>query len=80
MNSVKTNYRISRRDPNSLMVLYLSRRRSGLTLAQIGEAAGGMAYKTVFAQVKRFQSRLKEDTSLRETYEQCQNELSNNET
>jgi len=58
------------------MVLFLSRRRSGLTLPQIGEAAGGMAYKTVFAQVKRFQARLKEDPFLRETYEQCQNELS----
>ncbi|MDA0990184.1 MAG: transposase [Verrucomicrobia bacterium] len=62
------------------MVLFLSRRRSGLTLPQIGEAVGGMAYKTVFAQVKRFQARLKEDPFLREAYEQCQNEMSIVET
>jgi len=57
----------------------LSRRRSQ-TLPQIGEAAGGMTYKTVFAQVKRFQARLNKNAFLRKAYEQCQNELSIVET
>jgi REP element-mobilizing transposase RayT len=59
------------------MVLYLARRRSGLTLSQIGELAGGMAYKTVFAQIKRFKLKLEKDASLRELYKRSENQLSN---
>lgn len=62
------------------MVLYLARRRSGMTLSQLGESAGGMAYKTVFAQVKRMERRLMKDAALRAVYEDCQKELSNIET
>jgi len=57
------------------MVLYLARQRSGLTLSQLGELAGGMAYKTVFAQVKYTEKRLDKDATLRTVYEQCQKQL-----
>jgi len=57
------------------MVLYLARRRCGLTLSQLGELAGGMAYKTVFAQVKYTEKRLAKDARLQTVYEQCQKQL-----
>ena len=57
------------------MVLFLARRRSGLTLSQLGALAGGMAYKTVFAQVKYTEKRLDKDATLRTVYEQCQMQL-----
>jgi hypothetical protein len=57
------------------IVLYLARRRSGLTLSQLGESAGGMAYKAVFAQVKYTEKRLDKDATLRTVYEQCQKQL-----
>jgi len=62
------------------MALCLSRRRSGLTLQQIGECVDGMAYKTVFAQIKHFEAKLKEYPILKATYEQCQNQMANVET
>jgi len=45
-------------DPRRDLVLYLARMRSGLTLAQIGEKAGGMEYKTVSMAVKRFEEKM----------------------
>ena len=62
------------------MVLYLARRRSGLTLSRIGDLAGGMAYKTVFAQIKRIEKKLTKDSALRAIREKCQKEMSNVET
>lgn len=43
------------------MVLYLARKRSGLTLKEIGEKLGGMAYKTVGKAVQRFERSLESD-------------------
>jgi REP element-mobilizing transposase RayT len=57
------------------MVLCLARRRSGLTLSQLGKLSGDMAYKTVFAQVKYMEKRLDKDATLRSVYEQCQKQL-----
>ncbi len=57
------------------VVLYLARRCSGMTLSQLGELAGGMAYKAVFAQVKYTEKRLDKDATLRTIYEQCQKQL-----
>jgi REP element-mobilizing transposase RayT len=57
------------------VVLYLARRCSGLTLSQLGELAGGMAYKAVFAQVKYTGKRLDKDATVRAIYEQCQKQL-----
>jgi hypothetical protein len=51
------------------VVLYLARRCSGLTLSQLGELAGGMAYKAVFAQVKYTEKRLDKDATVRTIYE-----------
>ena len=48
--------------------------------AQIGELAGGMAYKTVSAQVKRFEAKLMADAPLRAITEQCLKKMSNVET
>ncbi|MCA1808728.1 MAG: hypothetical protein LC725_04630, partial [Lentisphaerae bacterium] len=62
------------------MVLYQARWQSGLTLARIGELAGGMTYKTVFAQVKRMDKKLMKDAALREIAEQCRIDMSNVET
>ena len=71
------DYRNRHGDWGLAMVLYLSRRRGGQTLAQIGELAGGMAYKTVFAQVKRFEAKLMADAPLRAM---CLKKMSNVET
>jgi len=57
------------------LVLYLARRRSGLTLFQMGELAGGMAYKAVFAQVKYTEKRLANEPALQEVCERCQKQL-----
>ena len=53
------------------LALYLARKRSGLTLREIGEKAGGMEYKAVSTAVQRFAKRLECDRSLRRTVKQC---------
>ncbi len=58
------------------LVLCLARRRSGLTLSELGELVGGIAHKTVFARVKYMEKRLGKDTKLRSLYEQCKGRLS----
>ena len=40
------------------LVLYLARLHSGLTLQQIGDRVGGLAYKTVFARIKYLKNKL----------------------
>ena len=59
-------------DWGTAMALYLARQHSGLTLREIGECAGGMAYKAVSAQVSRFKKRLTDDAWLRRKVSQCQ--------
>ena len=56
-------------NPGRDMVLYLARERSGLSLRQVGELAGGLEYKTVSASVRRFVKGLGKDKSMRKTTE-----------
>lgn len=62
------------------MVLYLARMRSGLTLREIGDAAGGMEYKTVSTSVRRFKARLAREPVIKRLAERLLAELANVET
>lgn len=62
------------------LVLYLARLRSGLTLTQIGEKAGGMQYKAVGKAVKRFEELSRKDKTMRALTERCLATLSIFET
>jgi chromosomal replication initiation ATPase DnaA len=50
------------------MVLCMARENTGLTLRELGEAAGGMDYAAVGEAVRRLRKRLKEDRSIRKAY------------
>jgi len=54
-------------DPGLAMALYVARRRTGLTLGALGEAAGGMSYAAVAMAIKRLEQRLATDKALRRT-------------
>jgi REP element-mobilizing transposase RayT len=62
------------------LVLYLARQLSGLTLREIGEAAGGMGYKATSSAVARFSVRLDEDAACRRLTQRCLRQLQNKET
>ena len=62
------------------LVLYLARKRSGLTLREIGEGLGLKEYKTVGKAVERFEARLAADRNRRRVVKTLLNELSNVET
>jgi len=62
------------------LVLYLARRRSGLTLRQIGAALGIAEYKTVGKAVQRFGLSLHNDAMKRKMLRECLAELSLVET
>ena len=62
------------------LVLYLARKRSGLTLRQIGEALGEKQYKTVGKAVQRFEASLAHDRARRQLTAECLRELSFVET
>lgn len=62
------------------MVFYLARLHSRLTLRQIGDRVGGLAYKTVFARIKYLKDKMRKDASLQGIYDQCKNQLSILET
>ena len=57
------------------LVLYLARRRSGLSLRAIGEQAGGVDYKAVSQAVVRLARRLERDRPLRQIAAQCLRQL-----
>lgn len=61
------------------MVLYLCRMHSGLTLQQIGDAAGDMAYKAVYERVRRFKEQLELDPDLKQIERLCNERISNME-
>ena len=52
------------------MTLYLGRRCTGLTLRELGEAAGGMDYSAVAAAIRRFDGKLATDRVLRSQSEE----------
>jgi putative transposase len=58
------------------LALYVARKRSGLTLRQIGAALGGLEYKTVGKAVQRFEVALAKDVTRRRALERCLAELS----
>jgi REP element-mobilizing transposase RayT len=58
------------------MALYLARCRSGMTLWEIGEAFGGLEYKTVGKAVGRFAASLDRDSSRRRMVKECLIDLS----
>ena len=62
------------------MVRYLARKRSGLTLGQIGAALGGLEYKTVGKAVQRFEAGLAGDRAKRQAAQEYLDELSIVET
>jgi len=51
-------------DPGMAMTFYLGRRCTGLTLRELGEAAGAMDYSAVAAAIRRFKGRLAQDRML----------------
>jgi len=67
-------------DESRDMVLYLARRRSGLTLREIGELAGGLDYKAIGKATERFCHRLKTDAVLQAQTTKCRRQLSLVET
>ena len=62
------------------LVLYLARKRTGLTLHAIGEALGIREYKTVGRAVQRFESSLAQERARRRMVKECLDELSQVET
>lgn len=62
------------------LVLYLARKRSGLTLKEIGHELGIREYKTVSRAVQRFEASLPGDRSKRRMVKECLYELSQVET
>jgi REP element-mobilizing transposase RayT len=65
------DFGVRRGDVNRDLVMYLARQRSGMTLKEIGERAGGLEYKAVDKAIKRFQVRLQKDKVLRRLVEKC---------
>jgi hypothetical protein len=62
------------------IVFYLARKRSGLTLRQIGNWAEGMKYKSVSHTISRFQDRLATDKQLARITKRCLTQLATVET
>ena len=61
------------------MVLYLARQRTGLTLQELGEQVGGMAYKNVNTRIRRLKRRLADAPALQCIAEECLNQMTNDE-
>lgn len=66
-----TSFRARYGDWGTALVLYLARRRSGLTLREMGGRAGGMDYKAVSARIRRFEQMLQSDAKLRKVVDLC---------
>lgn len=62
------------------LALYLARKRSGLTLQQIGAKLGMSDYKTVSKAVQRFEATMNADRERQRLVQSCLDELSNVET
>jgi len=53
------------------LVLYLARRRCGLTLSEIGQFFGIAEYKAVSSAVKRFEAAIEKDVAKRRMVKEC---------
>ncbi|MFC1498612.1 transposase [Verrucomicrobiota bacterium] len=62
------------------LVLYLARKRSGLTLQELGDWLGGVSYKTVSKVVERFTIKIKSDRKILSVVNECIEQMSNVET
>jgi REP element-mobilizing transposase RayT len=62
------------------LVLWLARHRSGMTLKEIGEKAGGLDYKMVGKAVKRCEEQMKENRGLRKLGKQLVAQMATFET
>ena len=62
------------------LVLYLARKRSGRTLAEIGDWVGEMEYKAVSKAVERFRKKIDEDKALMKVTKRCLSQMSTVET
>jgi hypothetical protein len=74
------DFRYRHGDWGLAMIFSLARKRTGLTLSQLGEQVGGMGYKTVFARIKYLETRMRKDAALREVYRHCKERLAIRET
>jgi chromosomal replication initiation ATPase DnaA len=59
------------------MVWWLARRHAGMTLAELGQRAGGTDYAAVAMALKRFEARLETDAVLRQEAETLERHLFN---
>ncbi len=64
-----------RGDPGLALTLYVGRRCTGLTLRELGEAAGGMDYNAVGMAISRLERRLSKDSPLRRMAERILSEM-----
>jgi len=62
------------------LILYLARRRSGLTLRQIGDALGRLDYKAVSHAIRRFETALPSRLEMRRSVGHCLDALAKGET
>lgn len=62
------------------LALYLARRRSGMTLGELGREFGITEYKTVAAAIKRFEMSLVKDSAKRKMVDRCIREMQKVET
>ena len=62
------------------LVMYLARKRSGLTLRGIGDALGGVEYKNVSKAVRRFEDSLANHSNRRSIARSLLSQLANGET
>jgi REP element-mobilizing transposase RayT len=64
-----------RGDWGKAAVFYFARMYSGMTLKEVGDAAGGVKYPAVSQLVKRFEKRVDEDSGLRKKVNEIENIL-----
>ena len=66
-------------DPGRDMALYLGRKVASLKLSELGQAAGGLDFRSVSAAIVRFERRLKQDKHLCKLLENAKNHMQNAE-
>ncbi len=63
--------------PGREMVLWLARRHTGMTLAQLGERAGATDYAAIAMALKRFGSKMENDAKLRKEMQELERTMLN---
>jgi len=64
-----------RGDPGREMVFWLARRHAGMTLAQLGERSGGADYAAVAMALRRFETKMKNDPTLRTAMQELERRM-----